>query len=215
MAACGPSEKARREMDSAVAAAAQAKATTQAGEVISARREAQAYLDNARAGFIAKKRTVASEALRDAAAFTRRQADSATGAAKDALTRSADELDRLATQVAKSTVKSVKTLDHAFARTQLAEAQFHHERAAAAWGAAQAGVAGAELIMVTDHFERAIADAGQSASQPLDQAIADARALGSKLMQGGTVVPADVESTLTMLDSEIRGLVSTVGKFQR
>jgi hypothetical protein len=211
---CGPSEEARRKTDSAVAAAAQAKAATRAGEVISARREAQTYLDSARAGFVAKNSAVASKELRDAAGFTRGQADSATGAAKKALANSADELDRLATQVTKGAVKSVKTLDYAFSRTQLAESQYHHERAVAAWRGTKAAAAGAELVMVADHFERAIADAGQTASESAKKAVADTRALAAKLMQGTTVVPADVESTFAAMDKEVRNLMTTAAKLK-
>lgn len=214
VAGCGPSEEARRKADSAVAAAAQAKAATQAGEVISARREAQTYLDSARAGFVAKNSAVASKALRDAAAFTRQQADSATAPAKKALASSADELEKLATRVTKGTVKSVKTLDYAFARTQLAEAQLHCTRALNAWHATNAAATGAEIVMLTDHFERAVADAGQPLAATTQQTVAAARALAGKLTQGASVVPVDVESTLAAMDREVHSLMATAAKLK-
>ncbi len=212
---CGPSEEAQRKADSAVAAAIKAKASTQAGEVIGVRREAQTHFDSARAAFMSKNNAAASKELREAGSFIRGHTDSATGAAKKALASSAVELERLAAQVTKGAVKSVKTLGYAFSRTQLAEAQYHQERAVAAWRGSKAGIAGAELVMVADHFERAMADAGQVASESSTKAVADVRALASKLTQGTAVGPADVESTLAAIDKEIRGLVGTVAKLKR
>ena len=158
--ACGPSEFAKRRADSAVAAAAKAHVVKDAGEVIGARREAQTFFDSARASFILKHRVAASKNLRDAAAFTRQQSDSAAGLDKDALAKSAKELDRLATGIANGTVRSVKTLDNALARAQLAEAQYHYTRMLRAWNRHDAGVAGAELTMSIDHFDRGASDAG-------------------------------------------------------
>jgi hypothetical protein len=211
---CGPSENARKEAERAAAAAAQARATTQAGEVIGARQEAQAQLDSARAAFLAKQTTIASKELKAAAAFTRTQADSATGTAKDALSNSAAELQRLATRVTKRSVKSVKTLDYAFARTQLAEAQYHHERALDAFQQAKPAAAGAELVMAADHFERALTDAGQTATEPAKQAIADARSVASKLASGAPVAQADLESALAAFEKQVQSVAATTTKLK-
>lgn len=214
---CGPSEEARRKADSAVAAAAaaaQAKVATQAGEVLGARREAQMYLDSARASFVAKNRAVASKALRDAAAFTRQQADSAIAPAKQALISSAEELETLASRVTKGTVKSVKTLDYAFARTQLAEAQLHCTRALNAWHATNAAATAAEITMLVDHFERAATDAGRPLATTTQQTITAARTLADKLTHGNSVAPADVESTLAAMDKEVHSLMTKTAKLK-
>lgn len=211
---CGPSEESQRRADSAALAAAKEKVATQAGEVLGARREAQMYFDSARAAFVAKNRPVAAKALRDAAAFTRQQADSAIAPAKKALTSSADELEKLAGRVTKGTVKSVKTLDYTFARTQLAEAQFHCTRALNAWHATNAATAGAELMMLVDHFERAASDAGQPLATTTQQTVAAARTLADKLTHGTTVVPVDVESTLAAMDKEVHGLMTKAAKLK-
>jgi hypothetical protein len=215
---CGPSQDARRKTDSAVAAAAaaaQAKVATQAGEVLGARREAQTYLDSARAAFVAKNGAAASKVLHDAATFTRQQADSATGTVKDALAGSADELERLASRAAKGTIASVKTLDYAFARTQLAEAQLHCTRALDAWHATNAAATGVEIVMLADHFERATADAGQTLTAAAQTTLTTARSLAGKLTQGVTVVPADVESALAAMDKEVHSLMTTTSKLKR
>ena len=210
VAGCGPSDETKRAAESAVAAAARVNARTAAGEVISARREAQVLLDSARTAYLADNCTAAAKELRDAAAFTLAQADSATGAAKDALASSAAELDRLSTRVTRGAVTSVKTLDSVFARTHLAEARYHHERAVVAWRGPSGAQAGAELIMLADHLDRAISDAGQVASDSSKKAIADARALGSKLAQGAAVLPADVQATLAVMGREVANLAAAL-----
>ena len=210
---CGPSQESQRKADSAIAAA-QAKVVTQAGEVLSARREAQTYFDNARKAFVAKRGADASKALRDAAAFTRQQAVSATTPAKEALTSSANELDKLASRVTAGAVKSVKTLDYAFARTQLAEAQLHCTRALSAWGATDAAATATEMIMLVDHFERAAADAGQPLATSTQQTLDMTRSLADKLTRGGSVIALDVEPTLTAMDKEVHSLMTKTAKLK-
>jgi hypothetical protein len=212
--ACGTSAEDRRKMDSAVAAAAQAKVATQAGEVLSARLEAQPYLDGARSAFVARDRGAASKGLRDAAAFTRGQADSAIEPAKKALAASADELNRLATRVSKGSVKTVKTLDNTFARMQLAEAQLHCTRALDASNRKNAGATSAEIVMLVDHFERAAADAGNPLSASAQQAVATARSLAGKLTQTANVPQADVDAALAAMDKEVHGMMATAAKLK-
>lgn len=214
VAACGPSEETRRRTDSAVAAAEMAKVATQAGEVMGARREAQAFLDSARAAFVAKNAQAASKGLRDAAAFTRKQADSAAEPAKKALINSATELDRLADRVTKKSVKAVKTLDYAFARTQVAEAQLHCTRAIAAWKTDNAGATSSEIVMLTDHFERAASDAGRRLDPAAQQAVVSARSVAAKLAQGATVPRTDVDSALASMDKEVHRFMVSVAKLK-
>jgi hypothetical protein len=214
-AAYGPSAEDRRRTDSAVAAAAQAKVVTQAGEVLSMRREAQSYFDAARGAFVVKDRGAASRGLRDAAAFARSQADSATEPAKKALAASADELTRLATRVSNGSLKTVKSLDYAFARTQLAEAQLHCTRALDAWKKANPGATSAETAMLTDHFERAAVDAGKPLSASAKQAIVAARSLAGKLTQEANVPQADVEAVLGAMDKEVHGMMATAARLKR
>jgi len=213
-AACGPSERERHTMDSIAASTAQAKVATQAGEVLSARREAQPYFEAARNAFVAKNRRAARKSLSDAASFTRDQANNATEPAKKALTESADELNRLATRVSNGSVQTVKTLDYAFARAQLAEAQLHCTRALDAWKNANAGTTAAEMVMLADHFERAAADAGKPLSASAQQAVGTARSLAERLTRAGNVPQADVEASLGTMDKEVHTLMATAARLK-
>jgi hypothetical protein len=210
--ACGPSESAKRRADSAVAAAVKAHVVKDAGEVIGARREAQSFFDSARASFMLKHRTAASKSLRDAAAFTRQQSDSAAGLDKDAFLTSAKELDRMAAGVTNGTVRSVKTLDNAIARAQLAEAQYHYTRMIAAWNRHDAGVAGAELTMSIDHFDRGVSDAGLHLAATTQATLAEVRTLTAEMTKGAILNAADVEKTLSLFDNELQRVTTIVSK---
>lgn len=216
--ACGPSkdEIARRgaATDSAAAIASKQKAAEQAGEVMASRREAQTYLDSARVALRAKKNGAAANELRDAATFTRQQMDSATGSAKLALQKSAYELDELATRLTTGRLESAATLDHAFGRLQIAETQMHSAHALAAWRATKPGVAGAELIEATDHFERALKDAGRPSSDSTANLLKDTRALAAKLTQGATVSPAAVDATIDAFDRAVQALSKALSEMK-
>lgn len=210
--ACGPSDAAKRRADSAVASATKAHVVSQAGEVLGARREAQAFFDSARASFLLKHRAAASASLRDAAAFTRTQAERASGLDKDGLANSAKELDRLATSVGNRSVKSVKTLDYAFARTQVAEAQYHYTQMLAAWKKRDGGVAGAELTMAIDHLDRGVSDAGLRLPTEAQATLVEVRSLAREMTKGSVLVAADVEKTLTTFDAELQRITTLVAK---
>ncbi|HVX38603.1 MAG TPA: hypothetical protein VHB25_03435 [Gemmatimonadaceae bacterium] len=212
--ACGPSKTAREAAESATAAI-QNKAVTAAGEVFGARREAQAMFDSARARFVAKDNAGAATNLRDAATFTRQQAGNATGSAKDALTASADELDRLATSVAAGEVKNVEQIDRATGRAQLAEASFHSANAMNAWKNKDLATAGAELLMLTDHYSRGASDLGQPLTGPALATLTNARTLAVNLTKGATVVPADVDSTLASLNGAVNTMIASARKITK
>jgi hypothetical protein len=212
LVACGPSAAAKRRADSAVAAAAKAHVVSQAGEVLSARREAQVFVDGARVSFIGKHRAAAAKSLREAASFTRQQSETAAGLDKEALTKSAKELERVATGVSNGAVKSVRTLDLAIARMQMGEAQFHYSRVMAAWNKSDAGVAGAELTMAIDHFDRGVGSAGLRLDAETQAAANDIHTLASEMISGAILTAADVEKTLTTFDNELQHVATVVSK---
>ncbi len=203
------SEQQKRAADSAVAAA-KTQASTVAGEVISARREAQGFFDSAHTSFVAKKYKEAAASLHEAAIFARQQSDSATGAAKTALAKSADEIENLSTRVARGRVTSVQTVDRAFARMQLAEAQHHYGRAMADWVNTNAGAASAELTMSIDHFERAVADAGLKLTSESNATVMDMRNLAADLAKGVKVDSSAFEKELDAFDREIQHVSTKV-----
>lgn len=212
MVACGPSAAAKRRADSAVAAAAKAHVVSQAGEVLSARREAQVFLDSARVSFVGKRRATAAKALLEAASFTRQQSENAAGLDKEGLAASAKELERLATRVSSGAVKSVRTLDLAIARVQMGEAQFHYSRMMAAWNKSDAGVAGAELTMAIDHFDRGVASAGVRLAPETYAAANEVHSLAGEMTSGVILNADDVERALNTFDNELQRVATLVSK---
>jgi hypothetical protein len=192
------------------AAPAKSRAMTQAGDVFIARREAQLSFDSARARLGAKNYAAAARSLREAAAFTRQHADSIAEPAKKALKTSTDELNRLATRLAGGRAISVRTLDNAFARAQLAEVQYHCVRALDAWKLSNGPETGAELMMLIDHFERAAVDGRQTLTAAAKEMIAGTRATGVKLIQGTAVEPSAVDSILAATDKEVHTLMAAL-----
>lgn len=213
VAACGPPTKANAAAESA-AAAARTTAMTQAGDVMLARREAQPYFDSARAKFVAGKHKAAAGSLRDAALFIRRHADSIADPAKTTLKASSDELGRLATRAANGAVTSVKTLDLAFARAQLAESQYHCVRALDAWKSKDGPATGSELMMLLDHFERAAVDAARPLSLSAREMVTNTRSLALKLAQGEAITPTYVDSTLAATDEEVHKLAAIMARLK-
>ena len=213
LVACGPSTNTNAAADSA-AAAARTKAMTQAGDVMLARREAQLYFDSARASFMAGKNKAAARNLRDAALFIRRHADSIAEPARATLKASSAELGRLATRATNGTVRSVKALDLAFARAQLAESQYHCVRALDAWKSKDGPATGSELMMLLDHFERAAVDAARPLSLSAREMVTNTRALALKLVQGEAITTTYVDSTLAATDEEVHKLAAIVARLK-
>lgn len=213
LVACGPSGRSQRAADSAIAAA-RTRSVTQAGEVLTARREAQDYLDSARAQFVAHRPAAAKASLYQAARFTQEQANAGDEPAKTALIKSARELDLLALRIGKRSVGSVSTLDHAFARVQLAETQYHCVRAVKAWHDKDNAATSAELMMLADHLERAAVDAGEPLGPNAKAALTEARDVSSKLAQGVVVAAVDVDGALADIDKQVHALMDAAANLR-
>jgi hypothetical protein len=179
--------------------------TTQAGEVMGARREAQVNLDSARAAVLARDYASASVQLRSAADFIRGHADNAVEPAKQPLVDATATLTRLANTVEKGGL-TMRQLDQAFARANLAEARYHCTRALDAWKATNAGGTASEILMIADHFERAAQESGVKLSAADQNVVANARTMAAKLGQGTQLSGNDVEGALTTLDKQVHAL---------
>jgi hypothetical protein len=203
---CRQSEQSRTQATAttkpAAVATTRAETTLSAG-AIGMRSEAQDHFDRSRAAFLKKDMKTASTELRDAAAFMRQRADSATGFAKALSSRSARELDSLATTVGASSVKSAASLDHVFAHANRAEAERHYEIATRAWKQHQTTRTGEELTMAMDHLERAAKDAHISLDSAATRAMDRSRAVADSLLQGGTA-PNGVDDAFKDLELQLR-----------
>lgn len=177
--------------------------TTLSAGAIGARTEAQDHFDKSREAFVKKDTKTAATELRDAAAFMRTRADSATGFAKALAARSASELDSLAKGVESNSVTSAARLDHAFAHANRAEAERHYALATRAWSQHQAARTGEELTMAIDHLERAAKDAGIPLDSAQTGAMTRAHSVADSQLQGGTA-PNGVDDALKDVELQLR-----------
>lgn len=213
MGACKRAEQAKPEAEETQAKqAAPAPNVIESKGALAARREAQEHFDRARESFLQKDLATSAAELRAASKFLSERADSATGEVKERVVASARELDRLATEVEKSAIKSEKSLDYAFARAQRAEAERHHANAVAAWAKRDDARAGDELIMAADHLERGAKDAGQVLGTGVKKVLADTREVAGQLIKGVGFVPEQVGKVTEALGTEIRALGSKIEK---
>ena len=193
----------REEMPSPTDTAAAAAVLTESPGALATRHEAQAMIDRARVALERKDFEVSRSELADAAVFMRTEAQEVGGEARETLIRAADELDTLATWVARGEVTTRAALDRASLRANRAEATHHLLRAKDAIAARDQVRAGEELTMSIDHLERAANDAGQRTDLVVRTAVADARTLASEMIKGVFAVPDEVTKVTDELANAI------------
>lgn len=169
-----------------------------------ARREAQRQLDSAVAAFRLGALDTAAGQLRVAARFFREHPDLSSSTARGAFGAVALDLDRLADEIAARRMRDTTILATTIARAQLAEAEHHRGRAAAAWMEHRAEIAGEELALAVDHLERAMCDARLTRSPAVLPIVQRSRAAALSLLRGSP--DADVQPRLDALAREIRRL---------
>jgi hypothetical protein len=125
---------------------------------------------------------------------------------------SARELDKLATDVETNMIKTKRSLDYAFARSQRAEAERHHADAVAAWARKDMARASDELTMAVDHFERAAKDAGSVLSAGTKNVLTDTREVAGQLTKGVGFVPEQVGKVIEAFGKEISVLGAKIEK---
>jgi hypothetical protein len=81
-----------------------------------------------------------------------------------------------------------------------------------AWNRHDAGVAGAELTMSIDHFDRGASDAGLHLDTTTQSRLADARTLTREMTKGAMLNAGKVETTLSLFDNELQRVTTIVSK---
>lgn len=171
------------------------------------RREAQEMFDDARAALARKDFRGEHAALLSAADFMRAEAGNASGGARSALERAAEQLERLAERAGKGEPHSAGLLACAFVDAHGAEALHHLLRAKTAMGARDNVRAGEELAMSVDHLERAVKDAGRESDAAVQTGIADARSLAVEMMKGMVAMPDEERRVTEEIEHAVRRLI--------
>jgi len=157
----------------------------------------------AKQNYLDKNMAAASAQIRKGADYVKEQSEKASDSGKAALASSAKELEELAGDVDKGSVKSVKKIEDTFARAYLALAKDAHTQSARSWADKQGQKAGESLEKASGYLERSFAWAGQKVDAGTRKVIKKSNDLSVKLREKGRVVAEDVGTRLKETGNEI------------
>ena len=157
----------------------------------------------AKQNFLQKDMKAAADEIRKAAAYLKFEADMATGKGKEALAASYRELEKLAGNVERGTVTSVKKLDAAFARSYKALATNAHVKSTEAWAKKEINNTGKNLEAAADSLERGFSWTGEKMKAGTQKVIEESKDLSKKLKEDAGWVSNKVGKDLKDMGNEI------------
>ena len=161
------------------------------------------HFKRAHESFIKKDMKTAAAEIRQSAAFLKHEEERATGEGKRDLSASTRELEKLADDVEKGTVTSVKSLDNAFSHAYYALARYHYLNASESWAKKAAKDTGHDLKAASDDLEHGLAWSGHKAEAGTKAAIKDARHVSGKLLKGAGWASSEVDKGIEDMGREI------------
>jgi len=160
----------------------------------------------ARKDYLQKDMKAAADEVRKGAAYLKSEAAAAKGKGKEALTASYRELEKLAGELEKGTVKTAKEMEMAFARAYNALATNSHVKSAESWAKKEYKKAGDELEAAVGEMEKGYAWAGQKAEAATQKVIRESKELSRELKAGASQATAKTEKGLKDMENEISAL---------
>jgi len=157
----------------------------------------------ARQAYLQKNMNSAAEQIQKGASYMKAAAAKASAKGKDALTLSAKELEKLAVDVKKGTVTSVKKIEEPFSRAYLALAADSHIKSTESWAKKESTKVGEALDSSARYLERGVAWTGQKIEAGTKETIKKSKDLSLKLKEKGSVIAKEVEKGLKETGSEI------------
>ena len=166
--------------------------------------EPDLHFQNAHQSFLAKNYDKAAEEIRKGEAFVKLEARRSSGDGKHSLNSSAQELDKLAADTKKGTVKSVREGDDAFARADRALAQSHQMKAKESWAKKETVKTGYEMKAGARLLEQSAAWAGSEAKSGVSTVVSDTRTLAGKLSRWERIRREEVDKGINHLAKRYR-----------
>ncbi|PKN17359.1 MAG: hypothetical protein CVU71_16410 [Deltaproteobacteria bacterium HGW-Deltaproteobacteria-6] len=157
----------------------------------------------AKQNYLDKKMDAAAAQIKKSAAFMKKESMKASEKSKAALADSAQELEKLAGDVKKGSVTSVKKMEDAFGRAYHALALDAHARSAESWAKKESVKAGESLDKAATYLERGFAWTGRKIEAGTKNALKKSRELSVKLKAKGRAVADDVGKGLKEAGKEI------------
>jgi hypothetical protein len=160
----------------------------------------------AKQDYLQKNLKSAAQQIQKSAAYMKTKAAQASAEGKEALNASARELEKLADDVKKGAVASVKSMEKAFARAYVALAAESHIKSTQSWAKKEAAKAGDALDSATRYLERSFTWAGQKVETSTKNAMQKSKELALKLKKKGSMMAEEVGKGLKDAGSEIEKL---------
>jgi serine protease Do len=164
--------------------------------------ELDQYLQKAHEEY-AKDATEAAAQIQKAAALLELEANQGKGEARELLLGSSKELEGLAEQVQKGTLKTAQDLDNAFSRAHTALANYYQQRAQDSWAKKAYSDAGQSLKAAALNVEGAWKWSKIRAEKASQSAVGSAKELGDKIAKGSGWVSTEVSKSIDELGREI------------
>jgi hypothetical protein len=153
--------------------------------------------------FLKKDLKAAASEIRKGAEVLKKEVGNATEEGKKVLTASIQELEKLANDVEKGTVKSEKKLKDAFARADHALAQHHYLKASESWVKKETKNTGNALKNAAQHLEQAAKWSGRKLEAGSSEVVKGAREVADKLIKGTKWVAEEVSKGIKDIGNEI------------
>jgi hypothetical protein len=169
--------------------------------------EPDRHFQNAHQSLVAKDYAKAAQEIRKGEAFVKLEASRASGDVKPLLNSSAQELEKLAVDTKRGTVKDVAEADDTFRRADHALAQSHQVKAKESWAKKETVRAGYEMKAAALLLEQSAGWAGSEAKSGVSAVVADTRKLAGKLTAGSVYVVDEVDRGIDELGKAISNLV--------
>jgi len=157
----------------------------------------------AKQNYLDKNMNSAALQIQKGASFMKVKAEKASDKGNEVLNASAKELEKLADDVKKGTVTSVRKIEDAFARAYATLAFDSHIKSTQSWAKKQAEKAGDALDSANKYLERSFAWAGQKIETGTKDAMKKSKELSLKLKKKGSVLAEDVGEGLKNAGDEI------------
>ena len=157
----------------------------------------------AKKDYLQKNMESAGQQIEKGASYMKTEAAKASVRGKEALTASAEELEKLAYDVKKGAVKSRKRIEETFARAYLALALESHIQSTESWAKKEAAKVSESLEAVAANLERSFAWAGRKIEKSTKDVVKKSKDLSLKLKEKGAAVTDEVGKGLTEAGSEI------------
>ena len=165
--------------------------------------EPSLHMHQAHESFLKKEYGATTTDLRKAAAYLHIAARNASSDTKAALAASASELDSFAADVQAGRVKSVKSLDSAFARAEHALGADDHAKAKTALNAKHHARAGHYLRSAVNHVEDAAKWSGHKLENGTEATANGVRIVAGKLIDGSGFIVDEAEKGITWVGDEV------------